>query len=169
MEYTIYNDIFLKRVFNRKLRKGLAHIKGSTACMSFKDKIQFTVDRLSDIRFKVARMILEYWEDTNEIVALLERFQIRNYEVVREYRVGCVTPGIINVYFSKSFDPSFLKVFITKHFSYEQSKSGAWNVWPLLAIDTDTQIIAIKLFSNREFHEYIYLKHQEIDDRIKSK
>ena len=165
--FSIHNDAFLKRVFNRKLRKGLARIQCSMACMSFTDKIQFVVDRLSDMRFNVARMILEYWEDTNEVVALLERFQIRNYEVVREYRMGSVTPGIINIYFSKSFDSSFLKVFITKHFGYESAKKRAWDVWPLLAIDTDTQIVAIKLFSNSEFHEFVYLKHQEINDRIK--
>lgn len=156
--YSIYNDAFLKRVFDRKLRKGLVHIQGSMACMSFNGKIQFVVDRLSEMRFNKARIILEYWEKTSEIVALLDKFQIKDFEIVRTYKMGYLTSGLIDIYFIDSFDPAFLRIFITKHFSYEQSKSGAWNVWPLLAIDTDSQIIAIKLFSNREFQEYVYFK-----------
>ena len=157
-EFSIYNDVFLKRVFERKLRKGLVHIQGSMACMSFNDKIQFVVERLSEMHFKEARIILEHWEYTSEIVALLEKFQIKDFEIVREYKMGRLTPGIINIYFFNYFDPAFLRVFITKHFSYESARAGAWNVWPLLAIDTDIQIVAIKLFSNSAFHEYVCLK-----------
>lgn len=155
---SIHNDVFLKHVLDRKLRKGLVHIQGSMACMSFYDKIQFVVERLSEMRFNEARIILEHWEDTSEIVALLEEFQIKDFEIVRVYKMGYLTPGVINIYFLDYFDPAFLRVFIAKHFRYEPARAGAWNVWPLLAIDTATQIIAIKLFSNREFQEYVYLK-----------
>lgn len=157
---SIYNDAFLKRVFERKLRKGLARIQVWLNRMSFSDKILFVVDRLSEIRFNEARMILEYWESTSEIVEFLENFLSIKYEIVRKYKMGNLTPGLINIYFFGSFDPVFLRIFITKHFGYELNRSRAWNVWPLLAIDTDTQIIAIKLFSNREFQEFVYLKHQ---------
>ena len=161
---SIYNDAFLKRVFERKLRKGLARIQVWLNRMSFNDKILFVVDRLSEMRFNEARIILEYWESTNEIVELLENFQAIKYEIVRKYKMGNLTPGLINIYFFDSFDPVFLRIFITKHFGYEPNRRAAWNVWPLFAIDTDTQIVAIKLFSNREFQEFVCLKHQEIDE-----
>ncbi len=155
---SIHNDVFLKRIFERKLRRGLVRMQVWLNRMSFKGKVQFVVDKLSEMRFNEARIILEHWENTSEIVDFLEKFQIKKYEIVRKYKMGHLTPGLINIYFFDDFDSAFLRIFIIKHFSYEAARPGAWNLWPLLAIDTTSQIIAIKLFSNREFQEYIYLK-----------
>jgi len=158
MNYTIYDDAFLKRLFKRKIRKSFAQLQCNMEWMSFEDKVIFVVDRLSAMRFDEARMILEYWEKVSDIIAVLEECHVWNYEIVSEYKLGRMTPGVINISFKGSFDPHFLKVLITKHYGYELAKKDALAVWPYLAIDNGKQIIAIKLYDDRGFYEYVWQK-----------
>jgi len=158
MNYTIYDDAFLKRLFKQKIRKSFAQLQCNMEWMSFEDKVIFVVDRLSAMRFDEARMILEYWEKTRDIVAVLEECQVKNYEIVTEYKCGRMTPGVININFKKMFDPHFLNVLITKHYGYELGKDDVLAVLPYLAIDNGKQIIAIKLYDDRGFYEYVWQK-----------
>lgn len=156
--YSIHNDKFLQSVFSWKRRKGLAWVQCDMEWMSFEDKVNFVVGRLSAMRFDEARMILEYWEKTSDIVAVLEECQVKNYEIVTEYKLGRMTPGVININFKKMFAPHFLNVLITKHYGYELGKDDVLAVWPYLAIDNGKQIIAIKLYDDRGFYEYVWQK-----------
>ena len=158
MNYTIYDDAFLKRLFKRKIRKSFAQLQCNMEWMSFEDKVDYVVGRLSAMRFEEARMILEYWEKASDIVAVLEECHVGNYEMVSEYKLGRMTPGVININFKHSFDPHFLKVLITKHYGYELAKKDVLAVCPFLAIDNGKQIIAIKLYDDRGFYEYVWQK-----------
>lgn len=156
-EYTIYDNNFLRKVFCRKLKKGIATIECDLEGMSFKKKVTFVVDRLSKMKFLEARMILEFWEKTNDIIQMLEECHVYEYKLIREYK-GRKTPGVIDIQFLGSIDAHFLKVLITKHYGYELAKEDALSVWPFLAIDDGKQITAIKLYDDRGFYEYVWLK-----------
>lgn len=156
--YNIYNDEFLRKVFSWKRRKGLAWLQCDMDWMSFEDKVDYVVGRLSAMRFDEARMILEYWEKASDMVAVLEECHVENYEIVKEYKMRHMTPGVININFKGSFDPYFLKVLIKKHYGYELAKNDVLAVWPYLAIDNGKQIIAIKLYDDRGFYEYVWQK-----------
>ena len=156
--YSIYNSNFLRKVFSWKRRKNLAWLHCDLEWMSFEDKVNFVVEYLSKMRFKEARMILEYWEKTCDIITVLEDCHIVNYEIFREYKLGRMTPGVVNITFKDSFDAHFLRVLITKHYGYELAKKDVLAVWPYLAIDTEKQIIAIKLYDDRGFYEYVWQK-----------
>ena len=156
-EYTIYDNNFLRKVFCRKLKRGIATIECDLSEMSFMKKVTFVVDRLSKMRFLEARMILEFWEKANDIIRVLEDCHVYEYKLVREYK-SQKTPGIIDIQFSGSIDTHFLEVLITKHYGCELAKEDALSVWPFLAIDDGKQITAIKLYDDRGFYEYVWLK-----------
>lgn len=156
-EYTIYNMDFLRKLFARKLKRGIARIECDMEEMAFKNKVRFVVHRLSKMRFFEARMILEFWENNEDIMSLLRECQIQEFKLIREYK-GRKTPGVIIIHFTESFDAHFLEVLITKHYGYELAKADSLSVWPFLAIDDGKQIIAIKLYDDRGFYEYIWLK-----------
>jgi len=156
--YNIHNDEFLRKVFSWKRRKCLAWLQCDMDWMKFEDKVDFVVGRLSAMHFEEARMILEYWENASDMVAVLEECHVENYEIVSEYKLGRMTPGVININFKYSFDSHFLKVLITKHYGYELAKNDVLAVWPYLAIDNGKQIIAIKLYDDRGFYEYVWQK-----------
>ena len=56
----------------------------------------------------------------------------------------------------------FLKVLITKHYGFENARPGTLNVTPFIAMDTDKEIIAIKLYDDRGFYEYVIEKKWKV-------
>lgn len=156
-ESPIYNEKFLKKIFNGQQKKGLAIINGLLGRMSFEDRVKYVVDRLSEMKFIEARMRLEFWEKSSDVIDLFEKCNVEDFKLIREYK-GKMTSGIIDAYFVGAFDSHFLKVLITKHFSFGKTSHTAINVWPLFAIDDGVKITAIKLYSDKEYKEYIWLK-----------
>lgn len=158
-ETTIYDNDFLRKVFCRKLIRGIARNECDLEWMSFNDKVKFVVDRLSRMKFLEARMILEFWERTNDIIDLLDKCDVHDYKLVREYK-GKMTPGVFEVHFVGVFNSYFLEELVTKHYGYELAKNDILCILPFLAIDNGKQIVAIKLYDDRGFYEYVWQKKE---------
>ena len=78
--------------------------------------------------------------------------------MTREYKPMRMRPGVVHINFVNEFNTRFLKVLITKHYGFENARPGTLNVTPFIAMDTDKEVIAIKLYDDRGFYEYVIEK-----------
>lgn len=63
MEALIKDDIFLKKVFKRQLKRGIAYYCCIMEYLSRPQKVKYIIRRLSDIPILRARIIIQYWEE----------------------------------------------------------------------------------------------------------
>ena len=155
---SIYNEEFLSRVFSRKRRKGIVAISYDLDWLPLNRKIDFTVNRLCSYRFNKARLTLHFWESNEVLEQMLKECAVDDYEMTREYKPMRMRPGVVHINFVNEFNTRFLKVLITKHYGFENARPGTLNVTPFIAMDTDKEVIAIKLYDDRGFYEYVIEK-----------
>jgi hypothetical protein len=155
---SIYNEELLNRVFNRKTRRGIVSISYDLDWLPLNRKIDFTVNRLCSYRFNKARLTLHFWERNEVLERMLKECAVDDYEMTREYKPMRMRPGVVHINFVNEFNTRFLKVLITKHYGFENARPGTLNVTPFIAMDTDKEVIAIKLYDDRGFYEYVIEK-----------
>ena len=155
---SIYNEKFLGRVFNRKTRKGIVRISYDLDWLPLNRKIDFTVNRLCSYRFHKARLTLHFWEPNEVLERMLKECAVDDYEMTRAYKPMRMRPGVVHINFINEFNTRFLKVLITKHYGFENARPDTLNVTPSVAMDTDKELIAIKLYDDRGFYEYVIEK-----------
>ena len=155
---SIYNEELLSRVFSRKRRKGIVAISYDLDWLPLNRKIDFTVNRLCSYRFNKARLTLHFWESNEVLEQMLKECAVDDYEMTRAYKPMRMRPGVVHINFVNEFNTRFLKVLITKHYGFENARPDTLNVTPSVAIDTDKELIAIKLYDDRGFYEYVIEK-----------
>jgi len=155
---SIYNEEFLSRVFSRKRRKGIVAISYDLDWLPLNRKIDFTVNRLCSYRFNKARLTLHFWESNEVLEQMLKECAVDDYEMTRAYKPMRMRPGVVHINFVNEFNTRFLKVLITKHYGFENARPDTLNVTPSVAMDTDKELIAIKLYDDRGFYEYVIEK-----------
>lgn len=155
---SIYNEKLLSSVFNRKARKGIVRISYDLDWLPLNRKIDFTVNRLCSYRFHKARLTLHFWESNEVLERMLKECAVNDYEIAREYKAMRMRPGVVHINFVNEFNKTFLKVLITKHYGFENARPDTLNVTPFVAMDTDKEVIAIKLYDDRGFYEYVIEK-----------
>ena len=155
---SIYNEEFLSRVFSRKRRKGIVAISYDLDWLPLNRKIDFTVNRLCSYRFNKARLTLHFWESNEVLEQMLKECAVDDYEMTRAYKPMRMRPGVVHINFVNEFNTRFLKVLITKHYGFENARPDTLNVTPFFAMDTDKEVIAIKLYDDRGFYEYVIEK-----------
>ena len=160
MEITIQDDVFLKKVFKRKRRRGIAYHGCIMDYLSRPQKVAFTMKRLMDVPFSKGRMIIQYWEDEKIMTRMLKRHGVKDYEIVRAYKQGA-TPGYLNINISgDTLDAKFLKELLTRHYGNDFSADNAIDIVPFVVIDTGgDEIIAFHLYDDRGFYEYFIRKN----------
>lgn len=89
---------------------------------------------------------------------MLKECAVDDYEMTREYKPMRMRPGVVHINFVNEFNTRFLKVLITKHYGFENARPDTLNVTPFIAMDTDKEVIAIKLYDDRGFYEYVIEK-----------
>lgn len=155
---SIYNEKLLSSVFNRKTRKGIVRISYDLDWLPLNRKIDFTVNRLCSYRFHKARLTLHFWELNEVLEQMLKECAVNDYEITREYKARRMRPGVVHINFVNEFNKRFLKVLITKHYGFENARPDTLNVMPFIAIDSGSEIIAIRLYDDRGFYEYVIEK-----------
>ena len=155
---SIYNEELLNRVFNRKTRRGIVSISYDLDWLPLNRKIDFTVNRLCSYRFNKARLTLHFWESNEVLEQMLKECAVDDYEMTRAYKPMRMRPGVVHINFVNEFNTRFLKVLITKHYGFENARPDTLNVTPSVAMDTDKEVIAIKLYDDRGFYEYVIEK-----------
>ncbi len=155
---SIYNEELLSRVFSRKRRKGIVAISYDLDWLPLNRKIDFTVNRLCSYRFNKARLTLHFWESNEVLEQMLKECAVDDYEMTRAYKPMRMRPGVVHINFVNEFNTRFLKVLITKHYGFENARPDTLNVTPSVAMDTDKELIAIKLYDDRGFYEYVIEK-----------
>lgn len=155
---SIYNEELLSRVFSRKRRKGIVAISYDLDWLPLNRKIDFTVNKLCSYRFNKARLTLHFWEPNEVLERMLKECAVDDYEMTRAYKPMRMRPGVVHINFVNEFNTRFLKVLITKHYGFENARPGTLNVTPFVAMDTDKEVIAIKLYDDRGFYEYVIEK-----------
>lgn len=159
MEITIQDDIFLKKIFNRKWRRGIAYHGCIMDYLSRPQKVAFTLKRLMEVPLSQGRIIIQYWEDEKKILQLFARHSVKDYEIIRSYKHG-VTPGYININISGgSLNAKFLHELFIRHYGKDFSADNAIDIVPFVAIDTgEDEIIAFHFYDDRGFYEYFVRK-----------
>lgn len=157
MEISIYNDVFLKKVFNRKIKRPVVYCVASFMDhLSMQDKIDFTINRLNEVKFKKARIIIEYWNDLDKILKLLIKNKMSDYTIIKPYKKNRIKPGVLSIDIkSKQIDRNFLKSLLKRHYAYDFAYPNRLEITPYIVMDTGiNEIIAFKLYDDRGFYEY---------------
>ena len=63
MDSLINNNLFLKKIFKRQLKRGIAYHCCIMEYLSRSQKVEYTIRRLSEIPISHARIIIHFWED----------------------------------------------------------------------------------------------------------
>lgn len=155
MEALIKDDIFLKKVFKRQLKRGIAYYCCIMDYLSRPQKVKYIIRRLSDIPILRARIIIQYWEEDKKMIRILNRHKVNDYRIVRGYKNG-QTPGYLNINIdNETINVRFIKELLNRHFGNDFSKQNAIDIIPYIVIDTGgDEIIAFHLYDDRGYYEY---------------
>lgn len=82
---------------------------------------------------------------------------MNDYEMIRGTKSMRMKPETLHINFISEFDKTFLKALITLHYGFENARPIHY-VTHFIALDTDKEFIAIKLYDDRSFHEYVIEK-----------
>lgn len=159
MDRLIGDDIFLKKVFKRQIKRGIAYHGCIMDFLSRPQKVGYTIKRINEIPISNARIIIQYWEDNNRILKILHRHKIDEYRVVREYKNG-QKPGYLNINIDNDvINTKFLKELLIKHYGNDFSVKNAIDIVAYIVIDTGgDEIIAFHLYDDRGYYEYFIPK-----------
>lgn len=159
MELTIQDDVFLKKIFKRKIRRGIAYHGCIMDYLSRPQKVAFTLKRLTEVPLYKSRIIIQYWEEEKKLTRICARHGVKDYEIVRPYKQG-VTPGYININISgDSFNVKFLQELVARHYGKDFSTDNAIDIVLFVVIDTgENEIIAFHFYDDRGFYEYFVRK-----------
>lgn len=163
MDRIIKDDVFLKKVFKRQIKQGIAYHSCVMDYLTISQKVKYTIRRLSEIPILSARIIIQYWEDDKTMMRMLSRHKINDYCVVRGYKNG-QTPGYLNIDIDKKvFNPKFVKELLNRHYGNDFSKQNAIDIIPYVVIDTGgDEIIAFHLYDDRGYYEYYIPKKNNV-------
>ena len=157
MEKTIFNDSFISKLLKGKYKTKVAIRNCDLEKLYFKQKVEFTVSRLASLPYNEARLMIQFWEDKNRIMKILNKHSIHNYKFQRDY-YGLYTPGILDIFFQKGeFKNLFLKDIITKHYGFELAQKDSLNIMMFYTTSTSKEISVIHIYDDRGFREYYYL------------
>ena len=121
MDRIIKDDAFLKKVFKRQIKQGIAYHSCVMDYLTISQKVKYTIRRLSEIPILSARIIIQYWEDDKTMMRMLSRHKINDYCVVRGYK-NEQTPGYLNIDIDKKvFNPKFVKELLNRHYGNDFS------------------------------------------------
>ena len=155
MDLLINNNLFLKKIFKRKLRRSIAYHCCIMDYLSRAQKVEYTIKRLSEIPISHARIIIHYWEDEKKMIRILKRHKVTEYSIVREYKKG-TTPGFLNInVVERTINIDFFKELLNRHYGCDFSTQNAIDIVPYVVIDTGRdELIAFHFYDDRGYYEY---------------
>lgn len=155
MDSLINNNLFLKKIFKRQLKRGIAYHCCIMEYLSRSQKVEYTIRRLSEIPISHARIIIHFWEDEKKMIRILNRHKVTDYSIVREYKKG-TTPGLLNInVVAGTVIIDFLRAILNRHYGYDFSTQNAIDIVPYIVIDTGRdELIAFHLYDDRGYYEY---------------
>lgn len=154
---SIFDPVFLHKIFNRKIRRGIVWVSYDLDWLALNKKIDFACETLYKYKFNEAHFFIYYWEKDEIIVNMLNKWNITNYRVLKKYK-GKIRGGLIEIIFMNSFIKGWIKEIITCHYGYEMAKENSLSMVPYVVMVTDNCVHAIKLYDDRGFYEYIIPK-----------
>lgn len=156
MNEIIYNDTFLRKVFNQEIVKDIVIINHETNNLNRSNKVNYAIDYLQKHDFIKGRVIIEFQEDTKRVLRLLHSFNITEYEIVRRYTVSNIRPGLLSMGITKqNLNIMFIKKIIQKLYDYDYERPGSLNLTLYIVLDKgENGIIGLRYFDDRGFCEF---------------
>lgn len=151
MNNKIFDYSFVQKVIYRKVRRNIAWAEYDQQRIPFNKKIDFALNRLKQIPFSKLKVIISFWEEYEIIQKILGKNQISNYSLIRNYKRGRKTPGLIEIYFDECFDVNLIRTFIKKHYGYELGKADYLNIDMCFIFENDKDVTICHLYDDRGF------------------
>lgn len=147
----IFDYSFVQKVIYRKVRRNIAWAEYDQQRIPLKKKIDFALNRLKQTPFSRLKVIISFWEKYEKIQKVLKVNHICNYSLVRDYKVGRKTPGLIEIYFDERFDEKLIYTMIRKHYGYELGKAGSLSLDLVFVFEKDDNVTICHLYDDRGF------------------
>ncbi len=141
----------VQKVIYRKVRRNIAWAEYDQQWIPFNKRIDFVLNRLKQIPFSRLKLIITFWEEYEVIQKILRRNDISNYSLIRNYKRGRTTPGIMEIYFDDCFDENLIRTFIKKHYGYELGKADSLNIDMVFIFKNENDVTVCHLYDDRGF------------------
>lgn len=145
---------FVQKVIYRKVRKNIAWAEYDQQWLPFNKKIDFALNRLKQIHFSRLKVILLFWEKYEVVQKTFKRNHICNYLLIRDYKMGRRTPGMIEIHFDECFDEKLIRTLIKKHYGYELAKEDSLCIDLIFVFETDGAVTIYHLYDDRGFQVF---------------
>ena len=151
MNYNTLDYSFVQKVIYRKVRRNIAWAEYDLQWISFNRKIDFALNRLKQISFSRLKVIISFWEESEVVLKILRKNQTSNYSLIRNYKRGCKTPGLLEIYFDEYLDVNFFRTLIKKHYGYELGKTDSLSLDLIFLFEKDKDVVICHLYDDRGF------------------
>lgn len=153
MKNSIEDNLFIIKVLKRKLRRNIVRIEYDMEWLSFEKKVTFATQKIRQIPFSKAKMMISFWEPSDKILSVLKSCNCNDWNILREYN-GKQTSGLIEVYFEHKINEHPLETIIRKHYGYELGKKDVLSLDLIMAFEKDNKITISHLYDDRGFRIY---------------
>ena len=85
------------------------------------------------------------------VLKILRKNQTSNYSLIRNYKRGCKTPGLLEIYFDEYLDVNFFRTLIKKHYGYELGKTDSLSLDLIFLFEKDKDVVICHLYDDRGF------------------
>ena len=154
MSRNINDFSYVRKIIYRKVRKNIVWAEYDLQWVSFNKKIDFALDKLKQIHFSELKIIMSFWGKFDVIQKIFEKNNCHNYSLVRKYKTGCLTPGLIEIRYSKSIDDNLMRTLIRRHYGYELGKPDGLNMDLVFIFKRDNDATICHLYDDRGFHVF---------------
>ena len=154
MNCKTFDYSFVQKVIYRKVRRNIAWAEYDLQWIPFNKKIDFALDRLKQIPFTRLKVILLFWEEYEDVQKIFKRNHICNYSLIRDYKVGRRTPGMIELHYDECFDEKLIRTLIKKHYGYELGKKDSLSLDLIFVFEKDKDVTICHLYDDRGFQVF---------------
>ena len=148
MNEKTFDYSFVRKVIYRKVRKNIAWAEYDVQWIPFNKKIDFALNRLKQIPFSRLKVLLSFWEEYEKLQKILVN---NRHSLIRDYKAGRKTPGLIEIYFDECFDEKLIRTFIKKHYGYELGKASSLNLDMVFVFEKEEDVTICHLYDDRGF------------------
>ena len=159
MNRTLYNNVFLKKVFNREVVKNIVQIDYDTNHLNRLAKVDYAISHLQNQHFNKGRIFIECWEDYKKIVGILNKYHVQNFKVLREYREGSSISGCLHWELTcDTLNLLLIKHLLIKLYDYDYQRPHSLNLTLYIVLEKgEGEMLGIRYFDDRGFREYHYI------------
>lgn len=151
MKHYMIDEKRVKRIVNRKLRKNILRIDYMLDWLPFDKKVYIAFYKLHQIDFTSIRLYLYFWEPFEKLSKTFKKNNCDNWELVRNYKKGCLTPGLVEIYFDECINDKLIQTLIRKHYGYELGKVDSLSLDMIFVFEKDKDITICHLYDDRGF------------------